>query len=182
MNALWQWIFAQVERMYLWAVVMPNEKGIRTLFGCWPKVVGPGLRWTLPVFGRLVKLDVTEQVVDVRSQSLTTKDDITVAVGISIAYEVLDPFKAYYRVHDLDQSLANESLRVVGELVGESMWDGCRYGELGVTVLKDLRDIATTRWGLKILRVGLSDFAEHKALRVMGIDRIGANVDWRNIA
>lgn len=154
---------------YTWRVIQPDEKGVRTLCGKNPEVLGPGLHLMWPVIGEIVVIPVKEQVLDVRSQSLTTRDKVSIAVGVSIAYEVSDPLRTVFEVQDWDESLANEALRVIGEYVLSRTYEDCLDGpQMGTTILEGLRKTATRRWGLKILRIGRTDFVRCPTYRIMG--------------
>lgn len=169
MSIFWQWLFNILDSLLFWRILPPNERGIRTFCGKHPIELGPGLHWVFPVLGDIMVTDITEQVVDVRSQSLTTRDGESVAIGISVAYEVLNAYKALYRVEDRDNSLVNETLRIVGEFVRTHDYGNLLEDTLADWVIRELRKIATDRWGLKVLRVGLSDCSKHRALRIMGV-------------
>jgi len=172
MSALWEWLIGILDRLRFWFIVQPNEGAVRTFCGRRVTVLGPGLHWICPILGEGTVAPITEQVIDIRSQSLTTMDNIPVAIGVSIAYEVKDAEKAILRVQDWDESLANEALRVVGQFVSTHNYDDCLKSDVfAEQIIKDLKEIATRRWGLKIIRVGLSDLVKCKAFRIMGIER-----------
>ena len=170
MSVFWTWLFNLLNSCRVAAVLQPNEGGVITFCGKFPRTVGPGFHFVFPVLGVVTYTDVTEQVIDVRSQSLTTKDGESVAVGISVAYDVMDAYRAIFQVQDRDNSLANETLRIVGDWVRAHTFDECRESDVPNAILPDLRKIATERWGLKVWRVGLSDFAKHRAIRLLGCE------------
>ena len=119
-------------------------------------------------------MDVTEQVIDVRSQSTTTRDGVSVAVGVSIAYRISDPLKAIYAVQDVDVSLSNEALRIVQHFVSAHTFDECNHSdEMADEILRGVREAATARWGVKVFRVGVTDFSRHKAIRLMNVTEGG---------
>ena len=170
MQALWEFLIEIVRRTaWFWRVIQPDQAGVRTTMGRWPRAPGPGLHLLWPVVGEIRTCNVAERVKDVRSQSLTTEDGHVVAAGISVAYSVIDPYRAMFAVADAEAALLNEALRVVGEYVGAHTFEDC--SNVNTTcgyVLDELRKVATSRWGLKIWRVGLSDWAKHRAIRLMG--------------
>jgi len=168
LNTFWSSVLDFIGSFRFWIVIGPNEIGVRTFCGKREYQIGPGFHLYFPFVGEVMHVNVTEQVVDVRSQSITTKDNVTVAVGISIAYEIVNAIKAIYRVNDFDQSLCNESLRVVEGYVMDHTFDECRDSESMKTfVLVNLRKVATDRWGIKIHRIGRTEFAKHRVIRLM---------------
>ena len=171
MTAFWEWIVDAFSRLRFWAVIQPDEMGVRTFCGRFEKVLPPGVYLVFPVLGEVTVAQVKEQVIDIRAQSLTTADNHSVAIGVSIAYEVMDPMRAFFQVQDWDESLANEALRVVGQFVCNHSYSQCKDAKtLNEALIKDLRVIATNRWGIKILRIGISDLVECKAYRLMGVN------------
>ena len=170
MSAMWEALIELLSRLRVARIIYPDELGVRTFCGKNPRGLNPGIHFVFPLLGHIAALDAVEQVYDARSQSLTTADHVAVVAGISIAYEVNDPVRAYYRVSDWDDSLVNESLGVVDRYVSEHTFADCLNSQSMTDAVRDgIRAIATERWGIKIRRVGRTDFARHRALRVMGI-------------
>ena len=169
MQALWEFLIDILRRTaWFWRVIQPDQAGVRTVFGKRPKVVMPGFHLVWPIVGDIRICSVAERVKDVRSQSLTTKDGKTVAVGISVAYSIIDVYKALYEVQDPEAAILNEALRIVGEYVSTNTSEVCSDAEaMCKWVLEEIRKVATVRWGLKIWRIGRSDWAQHRAIRLM---------------
>lgn len=147
MDAFWSWLASLADRFVCWRVIQPDEGGVRTTCGRWPKVLKPGLHWVLPVVGEIRVIPVKEQVLDIRTQSLRTKDGHSVVCGVTVAYDVLDAYRAAYEVQDWDQSLANEVLSVVGREVRAHTLDQCAGEALADSIKKNLRAVATRNWG-----------------------------------
>ena len=169
MDALWNFLIDVLQRSFwFWRVIQPDEGGVRTFCGKNPVVLGPGLHFVWPIVGDISVTVCTEAVIDVRGQSLTTKDQVMVCVGLSVAYEVLDAYRAIYKVQDRDESLANESLRCVDEYVNAHTLAECLdAAPMTAAVTKAMRDVVTQRWGVKIHRIGRSDFGKHRAIRLI---------------
>lgn len=68
---------------------------------------------------------MVEQVVDARTQSVTSLNGCNLAVGILIAYENIDTVKAFYHINDFGLSLQNESLRIVEEYASAHTFEEC---------------------------------------------------------
>jgi len=121
-----------------------------------------------PVVGEIVVVEVKEQVLDLRSQSLTTKDNKAIAIGLSVAYSIHDPIRAVLEVQDWDESMAAEMLGVAGEYVlTKTFKELLSDSGLSKNVLDEIRKVATVRWGLKVLRVRRSDFSSCRSIRLM---------------
>ena len=169
MQALWDFLIELLRRSFwFWRVIQPDEAGVRTTIGKWPTILAPGIHLVWPIVGLVRVCKTSEQVSDIRSQSLTTSDGQCFAVGISIAHSIINAQKAMLEVQDAETALFNEALRVVGEYVSSRPSGQCADADaMCIWVLAELRKVATDRWGLKVWRVGRSDWAKHRALRLM---------------
>ena len=173
MNELISKLLGSIRVFKFWQIVMPNECAVRTLCGKRPKPLYSGMHFCVPLVGRIDVDQAVEQVFDIRAQSLTTSDGVCTLVGVSVSYEIVDPVRAQLRILDRDASLESETLRVVGAFVSGNSFDRCADSEWMLSeVVKELRKVATVRWGLKIHRVGLTDFARHRVLRVLGAGNV----------
>lgn len=172
MEILLQWLISLGRLILPFWILEPDEGGVRTFCGRFPKTLKPGFHPVCPILGRIREIPVKEQVLDIRSQSLTTKDGQSVSVGVSVAYEVLDPYRAICEVQDWDKSLANEALGCVGDYVSAHEYAQLlNADDMSKSVRDSLRATATRDWGLKINRVRRSDFAKSKAIRLMGLEK-----------
>lgn len=153
-----------------WAIIEPHQRGVRTICGRNPTELLPGIHFFWPIVTRVELVPVVEQVLDTRPQQLTSNDGKAFAVGLSVAYEVLNVVKALYENLDYDANLAAEILRIAGEYVAHrSAAELADHDALVTWVTAELRKVATVRWGLKILRIGVTDFAEARTIRLMGV-------------
>ena len=168
MEELLKRIAVGIGRLRFFHIIMPDQMGVRTFCGCDPQIVDSGFHWVCPALGHIETIEVSEQVFDIREQSLTTKDKVSVLLGMSIAYSVTNPIRALYHVLDWDESLNNETLGVVSEFIWEHTFDECMdYKEMCEYVKIYIQDISR-RWGVHVHRVRRSDFCKHSAFRLIG--------------
>ena len=149
-------------------ILKPYEGGVLTWCGKVRKNVWQGLYLVVPYLHDIDKIDITEQIIDMRPQSVTTRDGKSIAVSGAISYKVIDPQKALFKVQDVDVSLVSLSLGIIAHFVNSHTYDECLVVEsLSLEILKGVREQATSKWGLKILNVWVTDVSEHKVLRIM---------------
>jgi regulator of protease activity HflC (stomatin/prohibitin superfamily) len=128
-------------------------------FGRYTHTMSPGLHFLMPVIqgvGR--KVNMMEQVLDVPSQDVITRDNAVVKVDGVIFFQVLDAAKAAYEVSNLEQAtiaLVMTNIRTsIGSLdLDESL---SKRDEINAKLLSVV-DVATHPWGIKVNRIELKD-------------------------
>ena len=137
-------------------IVRPWERGVVEFLGRYSRTVNPGLRIIIPIFERMRKVDMREQVVDVPPQEVITKDNVVVTVDAVIYFEVTDPVKVLYNVANFYLAvtkLAQTNLRnIIGDLqLDESLTSREKIN----SQLRAILDEATDKWGVRVTRVEL---------------------------
>jgi regulator of protease activity HflC (stomatin/prohibitin superfamily) len=137
-------------------IVRPWEKGLIERLGKYQRTADSGLTIIMPIFEKMQKVDMREQVVDVPPQAVITKDNVAVDVDAVVYYEVTDPVKVTYNVANFyiaATKLAQTNLR---NLIGDMALDeSLTSREVINTKLRQILDDATDKWGTKVTRVEL---------------------------
>jgi regulator of protease activity HflC (stomatin/prohibitin superfamily) len=135
-------------------------------FGRYHKTLSPGLGLLVPYIdsvGR--KLNVMEQVMDVPSQEIITKDNATVTVDGVAFYQVLDARRAAYEISDLKMALINLIMTNVRTVMGSMDLDQLlsHRDEINARLLTVI-DAASEPWGIKVTRVEIKDIVPPRDL------------------
>jgi len=128
-------------------------------FGKYTHTLSPGLHFLLPIYqsvGR--KINMMEQVLDVPSQDVITKDNAVVKVDGVVYFQVLDAAKAAYEVAQLEFATLSLVMTNIRTSIGSMDLDESlsRRDEINAKVLVAV-DQATHPWGLKVNRIELKD-------------------------
>ena len=135
-------------------------------FGKYTHTLSPGLHFLIPVYqgiGR--KINMMEQVLEVPSQDVITKDNAVVKVDGVVYFQVLDAAKAAYEVAQLEIATLNLVMTNIRTSIGSMDLDESlsRRDDINAKVLAAV-DQATHPWGLKVNRIELKDIAPPRDL------------------
>ena len=128
-------------------------------FGKYTHTMTPGLHFLVPVvYGVGRKINMMEQVMDVPSQDVITKDNAVVKVDGVVYFQVLDVAKAAYEVATLEIAILNLVMTNIRTAIGSMDLDESlsKRDEINAKVLVAV-DQATHPWGLKVNRIELKD-------------------------
>ena len=135
-------------------------------FGKYTHTLDPGLHILLPIYQRVGrKINMMEQVLEVPSQDVITKDNAVVKVDGIVFFQVLDAAKAAYEVAQLEIAILNLVMTNIRTAIGSMDLDESlsKRDEINSKVLVAV-DQATHPWGIKVNRIELKDIAPPRDL------------------
>ncbi|MBI5050270.1 MAG: slipin family protein [Nitrospirae bacterium] len=135
-------------------ILREYERGVVFRLGRLIPVKGPGLVIIWPIIDKLVKVGLRTVTLDVPSQDVITRDNVTVKVNAVVYFRVIDPTKAITEVEDFYYATSQISQTTLRSVLGQSQLDDllAKRDELNAELQKII-DQQTEPWGIKVTAV-----------------------------
>ncbi len=142
------------------------ERGILFTMGKYSRMWQPGWHILIPVFQKLVKVDVRVKAVDVPDQEAITKDNIPVRINAVIYFRVSDASKAVIEVEDFFNAVSQLAQTTMRNAVGEVTLDDLLQKKQQVSEgIKTVVDKVSDAWGIDVQSVELKDIVLPETLK-----------------
>lgn len=141
----------------LWSaikILKEYERGVVFRLGRIIALKGPGLIIIIPGIDKLIKVSLRTVTMDVPSQDVITKDNITVKVNAVVYFRPIDPIKAITEVEDFYYATSLIAQTTLRSILGQSQLDDLlsKRDELNAELQKVI-DFQTEPWGIKVTTV-----------------------------
>lgn len=148
-------------------IVRPTQRGLIERLGKYNRFADQGFHWIIPVIERMIKVNITEQMVDAEPQEIITNDNLNARVDAQVYFKVRDDEQnvknsQYYVNNYMWQivNLARTTLRnIIGTLTLKSA--NSERGKINMELHKTLLE-ETKHWGIEIVRTELKEIEPPK--------------------
>ena len=132
-------------------ILKEYERGVVFRLGRIIPVKGPGLVLIWPILDKLVKVSLRTVTMDVPSQDIITKDNISVKVNAVVYFRVMDPIKAITEVEDFYFATSQIAQTTLRSILGQSQLDELLTNREQLNAeLQKVIDFQTEPWGIKV--------------------------------
>lgn len=151
-------------------IVRPIERGLIERLGKYHKFAEAGFHWIIPIVDRMVKVGITEDMMEIDTQEIITEDNLNAKVDLVVYYKVMEEEKSVkqsvYKVENFEPQIVRLAQTTARNVIGTM-----RFADVNSKRSKLNQDIATIlkketgSWGVEILRVELKEIIPPKEVQ-----------------
>ena len=143
-------------------IVRPTHRALVERLGKYNRFAQPGFHWVFPLIERMIKINVTEQMVDAQPQEIITNDNLNARVDAQVYFKVKNDEESVkssqYNVNDYEYQIVNLARTTLRNIIGTLTLKSANSerdkinGELLTTLANE-----TQNWGMEIVRTELKE-------------------------
>lgn len=143
-------------------IIRPTHRGLIERMGRYQRFAMPGFHWIIPVIDKMVRINVTEQMIDAQPQEIITNDNLNARVDAQVYFKVKPDEESVkssqYNVNDYKYQIVNLARTTLRNIIGTLTLKSANSerdkinGDLLNTLAKETRS-----WGMEIVRTELKE-------------------------
>ncbi len=139
-------------------VVKEYERAVIFKLGRLAGTRGPGLIYVVPVLERMVKVELRTITMNIPSQKIITKDNVSIDIAAVAYYHVIDAQKAVVAIENVHEAVNQISQTTVRNVVGQFMLDQFLSQTADINdKVRTVIDAHTEPWGVQVTAVEIKD-------------------------
>lgn len=139
-------------------VINQYERGVVLTLGRFTGIRNPGLRVVVPIFQRLIRVDVRSTPIDVPKQEVITKDNVTAGVDAIVYFRVIDAPKAVLETTNYVYATSQFAQAALRDVTGNFELDELLSKREEISLkIKEIVDQQTDQWGIDVENVKIQN-------------------------
>src|SRR5882724_5717880 len=139
-------------------VVKEYNRGVIFFLGKATGVRGPGLIILIPLFEMMTKVTLRTITMNIPSQKIITKDNVSIDIAAVAYYHIVDPMKSVVAIENAHDAVNQISQTTVRNVVGQFMLDQLLSQTTDINAqIKEVIDVHTEPWGVQVTAVEIKD-------------------------
>jgi regulator of protease activity HflC (stomatin/prohibitin superfamily) len=135
-------------------ILREYERGVVFFLGRFQRVKGPGLIIIIPIIQQMVRVDLRTVVMDVPTQDVISRDNVSVKVNAVVYFRVVDPERAIIQVEDFHAATSQLAQTTLRSVLGAHELDEMLTGREQLNKdIQEILDKQTDAWGIKVSNV-----------------------------
>lgn len=139
-------------------VINQYERGVILTLGKFTGLRQPGLQVVVPIFQRLIRIDIRTNTIDIPKQEVITKDNVTVNIDAVVYFKVVNAEKAVLEVSNFIYASSQFAQAALRDVTGNVELDSLlgKRDEIS-SQIKQIVDVQAEKWGIDIENVNLQN-------------------------
>ena len=139
-------------------VVKEYDRGVVFFLGKVVGVRGPGLILLIPIFEQMTKVTLRTITMNIPSQKIITKDNVSIDIAAVAYYKIIDPTKSVVAIENVYDAVNQISQTTVRNVIGQFMLDQLLSQTADINAqIKEVIDTHTEAWGVQVSAVEIKD-------------------------
>jgi len=135
-------------------ILREYQRGVVFFLGRFQRVKGPGLIIIIPIIQQMVRVDLRTVVMDVPTQDVISRDNVSVKVNAVVYFRVVDPERAIIQVEDFHAATSQLAQTTLRSVLGAHELDEMLTGREQLNKdIQEILDKQTDAWGIKVSNV-----------------------------
>ncbi len=139
-------------------IVKEYDRGVIFFLGKLTGVRGPGLIILIPLFEQMTSVTLRTITMNIPSQKIITKDNVSIDIAAVAYYKIIDPQKSVVAIEDITSAVNQISQTTVRNVVGQFSLDQLLSQTSAINLqIKNVIDVHTEPWGAEVTAVEIKD-------------------------
>ncbi len=172
LEKLFEWLSQFWGYIRPWAIVDQDQSGVILRLGRYSRTIGPGPHWKFPFLELDHTIDIVVTTIELRPQTLTTKDDVSIVISAIVKYQIRDVKPIMLEIRDAEDVLKDVTMGAVNNAITELDYKDIKSTDVERQVLDYVRR-EVNQYGFKVHKVTFADMGKIVSVRLLqspGVD------------